>query len=473
MNAPGKSQGPETPERPRPRVLIVDDEPGIISAIRRLLHREELECLAAGTGGEAIAMVDQSLIDVMLLDLRLPDRNGIEVLQHVRKSSPDTVVVIMTGHGTIKLAIEAIKEGAYEFLQKPFENDDLIPLTVSRALAYRSMREANNQLQGIISGEREYANLVWTSTAMRKIMRLVPRLAEIDSTILIGGESGTGKEVLARAIHFSGPRRQRLFVPVDCGAIPAGIIESELFGHARGAFTGASEAAVGLLGQADRGTLFLDEIGELPLPMQTKLLRFLQEREVRPLGGEKPRAVDTRVIAASNRDLGTMIREKRFRSDLYYRLNVVNLEIPPLRERKEDIPILVGHFLRKYGPRLKRRPYFSPEASDLLHHYEWPGNVRELENAIVQTLSLCSDDQIRIEDLPAFLSSSPRLSSDSLPDSIPLSLEAYERLAITRALHLAKGAIPEAAALLNLGRSTLYRKIKDLAIDLKALFPDS
>jgi len=445
-------------------LLVVDDEPNIVSSIRRLLRPSGLEIIAAGDGRSALAEVERREIDFMLLDVRLPDINGIEVLREVKRLSPETIVIIMSGHGTIKLAIEAIREGAFEFLEKPFTSHDLIAITLDRALAFKKVREENRELKAVVTGAAPFADLVGESEAMRKIIGLIPRLAEIDSTVLISGESGTGKEVLARAIHFGGPRRAGRFIPVDCGALPEGIIESELFGHVKGAFTGASESSDGLLRQAHLGTVFLDEIGELPLPLQSKLLRFLQEREVRPLGGGNAQLVDVRVIAASNRDLPRLAQEGQFRQDLFYRLNVVAIAMPALRERQDDIPLLIRRFLQKHGPRLNRNCAFAPETVERLCAYGWPGNIRELENTILQTLSLCPADLIRPTDLPAYLR--PHFSSSGPPvaEDLPLTFAAYERVLITRTLAQCDGSINDAANLLGIGRSTLYRKIKLLGI---------
>jgi two-component system NtrC family response regulator len=365
-----------------------------------------------------------------------------------------------------------MKDGAFEFLTKPFESNDLVPLTVLRGLEYKRLNESNRELRGIISGQVEFKNLVANSAAMQRILRLVDRLAQIDSTVLITGETGTGKEVIARAIHFSGPRRAHKFAPVDCGSIPPGLIESELFGHVKGAFTGAAANYDGQLKSADQGTVFLDEVGELPLEMQTRLLRFLQEKEVRPVGGSAAAKVDVRIIAATNRDLAQRVSEGKFREDLYYRLNVVNIHIPPLRERKEDVPALLQFMMKKYGAKLNSKASLSPEAFERLVEYSWPGNVRELENVVLQTLSLCLGDVIKIEDLPPSLKALQPAPAKTpagahINEEVPLSFEAYEKLAIERALRECQGNIAEAAKLLNVGKSTLYRKISTMKINYK------
>ena len=460
---------PPKNESPQARLLIVDDEPYVISALTRILRDAGLEILSAGAGAEALEVLQHNLIDVILLDVKLPDISGLEVLRQVKQIDPETVVIIMTGHGTVKTAVEAMKEGAFEFITKPFETNDLVRLTVAKALDYKRLHEKNRELQSIISGQAEYKNLIATSAAMQRIVRLIDRLAAIDSTILITGETGTGKEIIARAIHFSGPRRSKPFVPVDCGAIPAGVIESELFGHLKGSFTGAAASAEGLLKMAHQGTVFFDEIGELPLEMQTRLLRFLQEKEVRPVGGSSASKIEVRVIAATNRDLGKMVAEGKFREDLFFRLNVVHLEVPPLRDRKEDLPPLIQHLMEKHGLHLNTKIGFSPEAYQRLTQYHWPGNVRELENVVVQVLSLCTGDEIRPEDLPPALKNLAPTTPATVPDQIPLSLEAYEKLAIERALAHCRGNINDAAKVLNIGKSTLYRKISTLNINPKTV----
>lgn len=456
-------------EEYKAQVLIVDDEPYIIKSLLRQLRQEGYKLLSAETGGQALSILDQTLIDVILLDIKLPDLNGLDVLRRAKQIDPETVVVIKTGHGTISTAVKAMKEGAFEFLTKPFEGNDLIPITLDRAVKYKMLLKENRQMQGMLSGQLQFSNMVGSSAPMQRIFKLIERLAKIDSTILITGKSGTGKEVFARAIHFNSNRKQHPFVPVDCGAIPPGVIESELFGHLKGSYTGASQSTSGLIRMAHKGTVFFDEIGELPLNMQTKLLRFLQEKEVRPIGEATAYPVDVRIIVATNQDLVQMVSEKRFREDLYYRINVVNIEIPPLRERKEDIPVLIKFFMDKYSPRLNRGITISPEAFEQLLNYSWPGNIRELENIIVSILSLSSGEVIKLEHLPPLLRSFTPCIPEQIPNDIPLSLEAYERLAIERALIHSSGNPIKAAKLLNIGTSTIYRRIKKLNIDVKSL----
>jgi len=454
------------------RCLVVDDEPIMVELISRLLRREGLEILSAGNGPEGLALLANNLVDVMLLDYNMPGMNGLEVLKQAKRTAPGVVVVFMTGQGTVKTAVEAMKRGAFEFLQKPFEDNALLALTVRRALEYRLLQERNRRLEGMVSGEVNFPDLIGTSAAMQRILRLAPRMSEIDSAILIEGESGTGKEVLARVIHFNGPRKLKPFVPVDCGAIPEGIIESELFGHVKGSFTGAASDAPGLIAQSDGGTLFLDEIGELPLNMQTRLLRFLQQKEVRPVGGTKAAPVDARVMAATNRDLKQMVKDKTFREDLYYRLNVVNLKLPPLRERKDDIPALLRFFLDKHGLRMKTKVSLSPEAFQYLLRYSWPGNIRELENIVLQILSLYPEETIRPESLPPSVTGEEPSMAAVAGLELPLSLRAYEVLAVKKALACCRGDVDAAARVLEVGKSTLYRKIGEMEIDLNVFKGD-
>jgi two-component system, NtrC family, response regulator len=447
-------------------ILIVDDEPYIIRAVSRLLKSEKHNILSSQNGQDAVAVVEDNLVDVVLLDINLPDIDGIEVLKHVKQIDQDIVVIMMTGYGSIKSAVEAMKAGAFEYLTKPFEDNDLIILTVRKAMQFKKLRNENDKLKEMMDGQSRFSNMIGSSASMQRIKRMATRLSNFDSTVLINGESGTGKEVLARNIHFSGVRRNKKFVPIDCGAIPAGIVESELFGHIRGSFTGAEQSSTGLIRLSDQGTAFFDEIGDLPLEMQTRLLRFLQEREVRPVGGTKSDKVDVRVIAATNRNLAQMVENKEFREDLFYRLYVVNIEIPPLRERKEDIPMLMKYFIDKHSQRYGREISFSPAACEVMQNYSWPGNVREVENVVLQLLSLSLDDVIEPEYLPPNVKELASITARAPKyEDIPLSIESYERACLENALKRSNWNVIEAAKLLKLGKSTMYRKMKDLDID--------
>ncbi len=448
-------------------ILIVDDNAAICSLFERVLRAEGINVLAAGTIEEGKEFLVKQPVDMVFLDLFLPDGNGMELLYTIKKNSPDLPVVIISGHGTIERAVEAIKAGAFDFLRKPLEHVDLIRITSEKALEQRRVLRENWDLKRALTSRYKMDKLVGKSPAMQRIYRVIRQLADNEATVLIHGESGTGKELLAQAIHYNSPRRLQKFVPVDCGSLPETLIEAELFGHVKGAFTGAYRDVKGLFREADGGTLFLDEIGELPIHVQSKLLRALQEREVRPLGAPRTVAVDVRVIAASHRSLKDSVKKGEFREDLFYRLNVVNLEIPPLRERLEDIPLLVDHFLEEYRQRAGKEHRFKPEALGRLMDHAWPGNVRELQNMIEQVLALNDSFEIGPDDLPV---PSSRKSQDGAPSELPISFDAYEKLAIERALSSAGQDVEAAAKTLDVGLSTLYRKMKKHGIPPRRSF---
>jgi DNA-binding NtrC family response regulator len=438
-------------------VLVVDDEPSMLESVRRILRGEGHQVLLAGSWGDARSVLTRADLDVVLLDLRLGDARGLDALDELRRVRPDVEVVVMTGHASVESAVGCMRRGAFDYLAKPFDDVHRVRATVGRALERRALVFRNRALEDALRGREGLPELVGHSPAMRALERLVQSLRHNESNVLVQGESGTGKELVARAIHATSPRRAQTFVPVDCGALPASIIESELFGHERGAFTGAV-GAPGLFRVAHRGTLFLDEVGEIPLAVQAKLLRALQEREVRPVGASGSVAVDLRVIAATNRDLAAMVADGSFRADLYYRLNVVRIEIPPIRERRQDIVPLAQHFLEKHRGSHSPATGFEPEALEALMRCDWPGNVRELENVIESALALAPGPRLRVADLP-------RVASDAAAErgardpGLPLSLEAYERSALERALVETQGDVSRAARRLGIGRSTLYRKL--------------
>jgi DNA-binding NtrC family response regulator len=442
-------------------ILVVDDNPSIRRLFERILAEDGFEILSAGSLEEAQSLLAQNTPNMAFIDLFLPDGNGIDLLYALKKKSPQMPIVVITGHGTIELAVEAMRAGAFDFLLKPLEHVDLIKLTAAKAIKQQKMIDENIDLKNALSDKYKMDRLVGKSPGMQRIFRIIRQLIDNESTILIHGESGTGKELLAQAIHYNSPRREQKFIPVDCGSLPETLIESELFGHLKGAFTDAYRDVKGLFREADHGTIFLDEIGELPMSMQAKLLRTLQEREVRPLGAATAVPVDVRVIAASKRDLKEMAQKGTFREDLFYRLNVVYLELPPLRERMEDISLLVNRFLDDYSQRTGRCHTFTPEAMQVLMKYPWPGNVRELQNCVEQALALVNHAEISPEDLPLVRENT---SDEALPPNVALSFEAYEKLAIERALASMGGDIAGAAKILNVGVSTLYRKMKNLGI---------
>jgi len=438
------------------RILLVDDEPLWLRALGRLLEASGHEVHCAQSPEEAEPWLRSCDLDLALVDLRLGPHSGIEWLEHARRAQPDLEVVVLTGHGSVDSAVEAMRRGAFDYLTKPLGSPDRLAAVVGAALERRRLARLGRDAGA--EAERVRGNvLVGSSAPMRRLLRTLAGLRENESHVLLQGESGTGKELAARTLHATSPRGAGPFVPVDCGALPESIIESELFGHEKGAFTGAV-GAQGLFRRADGGTIFLDEIGEIPLAVQSKLLRALQEREVRPVGAASTVPVNLRVISATHRDLEAMVAAGLFRADLFYRLNVIRILLPPLREHREDIPLLVQHCLRKHhraGPRLEG---IEPDALDLLMRHAWPGNVRELENVVESALALAPGPRLRVADLPIGRLPAARGLAGPLP-ALELSLDAYERCALERALVETGGDATRAARLLGLGRSTLYRKL--------------
>jgi two-component system response regulator HydG len=438
-------------------VLLVDDEPLVLSALTRILRSEGHRVVQVQRAAQVDAVLGDPDLDVILLDLFLGDTSGLEVLEHVKRHHPEIEVVVVTGHASVESAVGCMRRGAFDYLSKPFEDVHRVRATVRKAIERRRLVRRNRKLEEELRGRNAVPELVGSSLRMRALVRTIQSLRHNESHVLIQGESGTGKELVARALHGTSPRASGPFVPVDCGALPESVIESELFGHARGAFTGAV-GAPGLFRIADRGTVLLDEIGEIPLSVQAKLLRALQHKEVRPVGAAASVPVDIRVVSATHRDLGAMIDEDRFRADLFYRLNVVRIEIPPLRDRREDIPQLVHHFIRKHRAPDSSLEGIEDDALERLLRYGWPGNVRELENVIESSLALARGPRLRI---PGAALGSDRCASFAAPPDagVPLSLEAYERCAIERALAEAGGDATRAARSLGIGRSTFYRKL--------------
>jgi len=382
------------------RVLVVDDKENFTKLFRRLLPEDRFDVTTAGDGARALALVAAGDFDVVVTDIRMPGADGLAVLREARAHDPDVEVILMTAFATVPAAVEAIRLGAYDYLAKPFEPDEAL-LVVERALERRRLRQQARDLRRALDGIQRIDNLVARSPAMAPVLGLVQRASTSEATVLITGESGTGKEVVARAIHASGPRTAASFVAVNCGAIPEALLESELFGHAKGSFTSANTDHRGLFEEADGGTIFLDEIADLPLAMQVKLNRVLQERRVRRVGATTERAIDVRVIAATNVDLKARIAGGQFREDLYYRLNVLHVQLPPLRARREDIPALAAVLLERHGARHATVPQgFTPDALAALVQYAWPGNVRELENAIERAIAVTDGPRIELEALP-------------------------------------------------------------------------
>ncbi len=446
------------------RILVVDDEPSMREFLEILLKRDH-EVSAAGDLEGALARAGAGDLDLVITDLRLGPHTGIELLQSVKARSPATEVIIVTAFATTENAVQAMKLGAYDYVLKPFKVDEL-RLVIDKALEHRALVAENRVLRHRVGRRAEEAELIGRSPAMQEIRGLVEKVARTPSTVLLVGESGTGKEVVARAIHARGGRGSP-FVAINCGAIPEGLIESELFGHERGAFTGAVEAKPGLFEVAGGGTLFLDEVGELPPSVQVKLLRALQERRVRRVGGSTDLVVAARILAATNRDLSREVAAGRFREDLYYRLAVIPVRVPPLRERREDLPLFLEHYLDRFAAELRRpRPALAPEAERLLLAHDYPGNVRELANVLERAVTLCDADTITPADLPPALRGRAEqgTAQAALPDigvDLQAHLDAIERRLLEQALERTGGVKTDAARLLSLTfRSLRYRLAK-------------
>jgi DNA-binding NtrC family response regulator len=382
-----------------PRILVIDDELIVCESCQRILEEEGLEVEIALSGAEAFAKMKENPFDIVITDLKMPGMDGMEVLRTIRKEYPDTFVIMITGFSTVETAVEAMKLGAFDYIPKPFTPDE-VSIVVKKAIEQKNLLLENIYLRQELSEKYGFHNIVGKSRRMQEIYRIIAKVAPTDSTVLINGQSGTGKELIARAIHFNSPRRDKQFVTVDCAVLSENLLESELFGHIRGSFTGAVTTKPGLFEVANGGTVFLDEIGNISLSIQAKLLRVLQEREFTPVGGTKAKKVDIRLIAATNKDLEKMIKEEAFREDLYYRLNIVPIHLPPLKERQDDIPILSVHFLKKYSDEMgKTIKGFTPEAMERLIKHPWPGNVRELENVIQRTVVMIDEEMVRVEHL--------------------------------------------------------------------------
>jgi two-component system response regulator AtoC len=448
-------------------VLVVDDEENLRLVLRTLLRRNGYEVEAASSGEEALALVDSFGPDFILTDVRMPKMGGLDLLATLRAKGNDATVVVMSAYGNTDLAIEAMKAGAYDYIQKPFKPDEVV-LTLKKAEERELLRRENRALREEIRKEHKFEDILAKSPSMQDIFRTIAKIAEYKTTVLIGGESGVGKELVARAIHRRSSRRGGPFVPVNCGAIPENLLESELFGHKKGAFTDAIADRRGLFEEADGGTLFLDEIGELPLGLQVKLLRVLEDDKIRRLGEARDIKVDVRIIAATHRDLMAETKAGRFREDLFYRLNVLPIPVPPLRDRKEDIPLLIEHFLSRNNMRLGTSIRgMDGECRRLLYGYSWPGNVRELENTIERAMVLAEGDQLVAQDLPERIREARdpvqmHLASGEL--SVKKTMRVIEEILIRRALQKTKGNRTRAAEVLEISHRALLYKIKDYQI---------
>lgn len=442
------------------KVLVIDDEPAMCELAEVSLTRQGYEVKSVNRAEDALELVAREDFDVVVTDLHLTGMDGIALCERMLGIQPDVPVVVLTGHGSMETAIRAIRVGAYDFLSKPL-NVKQLGLTVERAAQHRALRVEVRRLREAVNGV-PVSELLGTSPAMRKIQALIAQVAPTEASALVTGETGTGKELIARAIHDLSNKRSGPFIAINCAAVPPNLIESELFGHVKGAFTDAARARTGLFVQASGGTLFLDEIGEMPLEMQPKLLRALQERRVRPVGGNTEVPFDARIVASTNRDLETEVHEKRFREDLYYRINVVTVVTPPLRERGGDILVLAQHFLTRAAVRNnKEMKGISPTGAQKLMSYSWPGNVRELENCMERAVALTRFDHVTIDDLPdkirAYQTDRLEFATDDASDLV--TLDTLEQRYITRVLAVVSGNKSLAAKVLGLNRRTLYRKL--------------
>ena len=438
------------------KILVVDDDRNLLELLRMRLEAARFHVVTAPSEDEAVEAMKAEVFDLSIVDLQLIHRDGIALMEEMHSFNPELPVIILTAHGSIESAVEAMRRGAFSYLTKPFESQDLL-LQIEKALETRRLTSEVRRLQNLLEERYDFPNIIAKSPKMQRVLEIVARVASTDSTVFIHGESGTGKELIARAVHLSSPRKDKSFVAVNCAALPEPLLESELFGHERGAFTGAVKSRKGLFGQADGGTLFLDEIGDMPGSTQAKVLRVLQEQQFYPLGGEQPLDVDVRVIVATNKDIEDLVKQGRFREDLYYRIHVIPVLLPPLRERKEDIPPLVEHFLKKFGPQMKKEINgLSPQAMQRLMLYDWPGNVRELENVIEYAVAMTHQDLLT-EDL--ILQTKGFVCQEGLKP-LKEAKDAFEKSYLIYLLELCKGNVSTAAKLAGKYRADFYDLLK-------------
>ncbi len=457
------------------KAVVVDDEPSVCEAVKAILEIEGIEVTTFTDSVAAAEGIKKNSYDLIISDLKMPKMTGLELYDAIKDTAPDSIFIIITAFGTIPSAVDAVKKGIYDYIPKPFTPDE-VRIPIRRALEKRKLERENIELRTQIETRYSFQSIIGNSPEIRETFRVMRHAASSESNVLVTGESGTGKELVARAIHSNSVRTRRRFVTVNCGAIPDGLIESELFGHIKGSFTSAVGDKKGLVEEADKGTLFLDEIGELSPPLQVKLLRVLQEGEFTRIGDTQPRRVNVRVIAATNRDPKKAIADKSFREDLYYRLNVIPIELPPLRRRKDDIPLLVNHFIDKHREKAPEKNItgISKEAMHALLVYHFPGNVRELENSIEYAIAFTAGPVVQKDDLPKYILEEKKLSQEAQKIPIMPLKDAkgqFEKSLIIAALIESGGNISEAARLLNVHRQNLQQKIRLLGIDLASISP--
>jgi DNA-binding NtrC family response regulator len=455
------------------RVLVIDDEEVMQDVLLRLLQRRGYEVECAGSAEAGLRRLAETDFDVILCDIMLPGMNGLEALQSIRQDDPYQVVIMITAYASVESAIEAMKNGAFDYIAKPFKNEEVL-LTIGKGVEHRRLTQENRNLKRALSDKYGFSNIIGQSSEMKEIFDLISQAAPSRSTILIQGGSGTGKELIAKAIHMNSPRSGQPFIVVNSGSMPADLLESNLFGHVKGAFTGAINNKKGLFELADHGTIFFDEVGNLSMETQAKILRVIQEREFMQLGGVDSIRVDTRIIAATNSDLEEAVQKKEFREDLYYRLNVITIALPPLRQRASDIPLLAMHFLRTYNQENNKTvSSFSREALGVLESYHWPGNVRELENTVERAVVLCRADEIDLGLIPGHIRNPAIPSAEEIiiPDgglSLKKTMEEFEKALILRALSLSNGVQKSAAQLLQVKPTTLSEMIKRLKLKARS-----
>lgn len=444
-------------------LMVVDDERAIREACREVAQSLGFNTSVAESAEHAFRVLEAQGIDVILLDLKLPGAGGLEALRQIKARRPDAVVIVVTGYATVQSAVQAMKNGAYDYVTKPFSMDEL-KLLLERVASHLKLKTENRMLREKIKSKQGFGNIIGRAPEMEKLYRIIAKAAHSSHPVLILGESGTGKELVARSIHFSGPYRDKPFIPVDCGSLVPTLIESELFGYVKGAFTGAAQSKQGLLAIAEGGTVFLDEVGELPIDLQAKLLRAIQEKEIRPVGGTKQIPINVRILAATNRDLEQAVAQGTFRRDLYFRLNVLSLRIPPLRERRQDIPLLAAHFLERQARASGQERTLADDALKTMLGYDWPGNVRELENCLERACALTTGPIIHVRDLPTDIHSAPAAMTSTTagsPKIIPMT--ELEKQTILGTIAQLNGDKLLAARLLGIGKTTLYRKLKEYA----------